>query len=155
MYDSRRLVIRTWSRFFIRTSGSIAARSSGWYISFIAAFYRRPPAARRPAIAGSVSRPRRRAGRGVGQGRRSRRHRLADDRLSRTAAGRSVAPAGPARCRHEERRSEADGGEKRDRSGQVAREPDRSERELEAAKPERGDVGRSEDAGATADLPVE
>jgi hypothetical protein len=38
MYDSRRLVIRTWSRFFIRTSGSIAARSDGWYISFMAAF---------------------------------------------------------------------------------------------------------------------
>ena len=37
MYDSRRLVIRTWSRFFISTSGSIAARSDGWYICFIAA----------------------------------------------------------------------------------------------------------------------
>ena len=35
MYDSRRLVIRTWSRFFIRTSGSIAARSDGGYICFI------------------------------------------------------------------------------------------------------------------------
>src|SRR3954447_17054003 len=35
MYDSRRLVMRTWSRFFIRTSGSIAARSDGWYISCI------------------------------------------------------------------------------------------------------------------------
>src|SRR3954453_18729338 len=35
MYESRRLVIRTWSRFFIRTSGSIAARSDGWYISCI------------------------------------------------------------------------------------------------------------------------
>src|SRR3954465_9698054 len=35
MYDSRRLVMRPWSRFFIRTSGSIAARSDGWYISCI------------------------------------------------------------------------------------------------------------------------
>src|SRR6185436_4646286 len=35
MYERRRLVIRTWSRFFMRTSGSIAARSDGWYICFI------------------------------------------------------------------------------------------------------------------------
>src|SRR5262245_48231099 len=41
MYDSRRLVMRTWSRFFRRTSGSIAARSDGWYISFMAASYPR------------------------------------------------------------------------------------------------------------------
>jgi hypothetical protein len=38
MYDNRRLVIRTWSRFFMRTSGSIEARSEGWYISCMAAF---------------------------------------------------------------------------------------------------------------------
>jgi hypothetical protein len=38
MYDRRRLVIRTWSRFFRRTSGSIEARSDGWYICCMAAF---------------------------------------------------------------------------------------------------------------------
>src|SRR6478752_1421231 len=36
MYDSRRLVIRTWSRFFMSTSGSIEARSDGWYICCMA-----------------------------------------------------------------------------------------------------------------------
>src|SRR3954447_8774973 len=33
MYERRRLVIRTWSRFFMSTSGSMEARSDGWYIS--------------------------------------------------------------------------------------------------------------------------
>jgi hypothetical protein len=35
MYDKRRLVMRTWSRFFMSTSGSIEARSDGWYICCI------------------------------------------------------------------------------------------------------------------------
>jgi putative tricarboxylic transport membrane protein len=38
MYESRRLVIRTWSRFFMSTSGSMAARSEGWYICCMSAF---------------------------------------------------------------------------------------------------------------------
>ncbi len=38
---SRLEVIRTWSRFFMSTSGSIDARSSGWYICCIASEYTR------------------------------------------------------------------------------------------------------------------
>src|SRR6185436_2595463 len=51
MYDSRRLVMRTWSRFFMRTSGSIAARSDGWYICFIGPNSSRRGASQEPETA--------------------------------------------------------------------------------------------------------
>ena len=103
----RRLVIRTWSRFFIRTSGSIAARSDGWYICFIG----RILAARADAVradararaAATPSRPasRRRRGRGAGRP-RSRRGR---------GSGRSSSPGRPRRPRA----SSSSGGRRRRR----------------------------------------
>src|SRR3954447_3956157 len=109
------------------TSGSIAARSSGWYISFIAAFYRR---ARGGFAADS---------RGGARGRRSR----------------SESPAGASWRRDEDRRCEADGGRQCDRARQVAGDADRPRRQLEATKRERGEVGGAENPGAATHLPVE
>src|SRR3954451_11342065 len=98
----------------MRTSGSIAARSPGSYISFMAAFYRRPE-----RVLGSAT------------------------------------PARAAWWRDEDRRSDADRGQQGDPAREIPGDADRPERQLEAAEDEDRHVGRAEDPGPSAHLPVE
>src|SRR4051794_7446643 len=67
----------------------------------------------------------------------------------------SATPAGSTRRRDEDRRGEAGRRQQGDRAGEVPGEPDRPERELEAAEDEDGDVRRAENPRPSAHLPVE
>src|SRR4249919_2519061 len=49
--------MRTWSRFFIRTSGSMAARSEGWYIGCMGAILEGAQGPRRPGPVDVVAGP--------------------------------------------------------------------------------------------------